>query len=89
MKNQQVFAALAMDLHRVAMGYHRGSVKMAERFLTEAMKRKQEVDIAGVRPYLRNYLNKIEVQTNEPPQELAEDFLTYSILFQNAATALS
>jgi len=89
MKNKQILAALALDLRRVAIGYHRGSIKMAERFLKEAIERKQEVDVTTIRPYLKNYLDKIDERNNGSVQKKAEEFLTYSILFQNAATSLA
>jgi hypothetical protein len=83
--NRQALADLAMDLRRVAMGYNRGSFRMAERFLIEAVKRKQEIDLKEVKPYLRKYLAKITIKSRQEPEERAEDFLTYSTLFQNAA----
>ncbi|OGG24429.1 hypothetical protein A3A79_04570 [Candidatus Gottesmanbacteria bacterium RIFCSPLOWO2_01_FULL_43_11b] len=85
MKNQQLLAALAMDLRRAALGYHRGSLKMAKRFLEEALKRREQIDAIKLKPYLRKYLMKVDGRS---PAD-AEELLTYSIVFQNAATIIS
>lgn len=86
MKNKQILGALAMDLKRVALGYFRGSNFMAERFFEEALKRKNEIDIDELKPYLVKYLNKIENVKRENNDKAAEDALLYSTLFQNAAS---
>lgn len=75
-----------MDLKRVALGYYGKSTKIAEVFLGEAMKRKKEIDLAAVKPYIKNLLDKLDsVKTKKNKQKVAEDILMYSILFQNAA----
>lgn len=81
MKNKQTLAAMAMDLRRAALGYHRGSLTMGKRFWVEAMKRREEIDIDALKPYLRHVMLKLDL---DHPAD-AEDLLTYSILFQNAA----
>ena len=82
-------ASLAMDLKRAALGYHRGSIRMAERFYMEAVKRKQEIDMSSVKPYIQKLLKQIESANNHTDPKLrAENFLTYSILFQNASIKL-
>ena len=48
-------SSLSMDLERVAMGYQRGSVKMAERFLEEALMRRNEINKETVKPYIKKY----------------------------------
>ena len=88
MKNKQILGALAMDLKRAALGYFRGSNLMAERFFEEALKRKNEIDIDELKPYLINYLNKIENVKKEDNGKAAEDALMYSTLFQNAASII-
>jgi hypothetical protein len=75
-----------MDLKRAALGYFRGSNLMAERFFEEALKRKNEIDIDELKPYLVKYLNKIENVKKENSDRAAEDALLYSTLFQNAAS---
>ena len=73
-----------MDLERVAMGYQRGSVKMADRFLEEALKRRNEIDQREVRPYIKDLLFQLDnLKSEKDKQKVAEDALMYSILFQN------
>ena len=77
-------SSISMDLERVAMGYQRGSVKMADRFLEEALKRRNEIDQKEVRPYIKDLLFQLDNLKNEKDkQKVAEDALMYSILFQN------
>ena len=79
MKNKIALESMAMDLKRVALGYHNNSLKMAERFKEEAIERKKEIDLREVKPYLRLILNKTE-KINSP-----DDALMCSILIQNYA----
>lgn len=86
MENKIILGSLAMDLKRVALGYYRNSTRVAEVFMGEATKRKKEVDLKKVKPYIKNLLDKLEEMKNEKDkQKVAEDALMYSILFQNAA----
>jgi hypothetical protein len=87
MKNKQIFGALALDLKRVALGLNRGSTVMAERFLQEAIKRRSEIDIVEVKPYLFKFLDSINNLGKEEKQKGAEDALMYSTIFQNASLA--
>lgn len=82
--NQLVLASLAMDLKRAALGYHRGSLSMAKRFLEEALKRKNEVDRTKTKPYLVKLLDKVERLSKQDTKRLAEETLMLSTLFQNA-----
>ena len=85
-KNQIALASLAMDLKRVALGYHRGSILIAQRFLKEALKRRNDVDTVTIKPYVKKLLNKLDVLVKEKDtSRIAEDALMYSTLFQNAA----
>lgn len=85
-KNFVSLSSISMDLERVAMGYQRGSLRMADRFLQEAIKRKKEVDLTIVKPYIKNLLNNLDnMKREKDKQKLAEDALMYSVLFQNAA----
>lgn len=85
-KNRIALSSLAMDLKRVALGYHNGSLLTAKRFLQEAMKRKREVDLSDVKPYIKDLLVKLDrIENEKDKQKLAEDALMYSTLFQNAA----
>ena len=85
-KNKIALGSLAMDLKRVALGYYRNSTKVAEIFMEEALKRKKEVDVTSVKPYVKDLLSKLEdIKNEKDKQKVAEDALMYSILFQNAA----
>lgn len=77
MKNKFILESLASDLKRVALGKHRGSAKMAERFMTEALKRKQEVDESEIDSYIKKILSKVSSSLD------AEEALMYSTLIQN------
>lgn len=87
MNNKFILESLAMDLKRVAIGYNRGSEKMAERFKKEAFSRKNEVDISTVKPYIKNLLSNIETELNSKDKiNIAEKSLMYSTLVQNYCT---
>lgn len=86
MSNYIALSSLAMDLKRTAMGYHRGSNKMAAKFAEEALKRKGEIDDRQLKPYVRKLLRNLEnILSQTDSQKIAEDALTYSTLFQNAS----
>ena len=90
MKNKIAIESLSMDLLRVALGYHRGSTKMAKRFSDEALERTSEIKKAEVKPYFARILGKIPEALNEEDKEiLAEDALMYSVLCRNYAKNLS
>lgn len=83
MNNKYILESLSMDLKRVAIGNHRGSFAMANRFLEEAIKRKNEVDILSIKEYLRNVLENIEKMKGKSSEEISEQALMYSTLIQN------
>lgn len=84
--NKIALSSLAMDIKRIALGYHRKSFTMANRFAKEAIRRKKEIDSKTVKPYVKKLLTKFENSLHEKDkQKAAEDLLTYSTLFQNAA----
>ena len=84
MNNKISLESLSMDLLRVALGMHRGSYKMAERFSREAMKRRQEINEREVKPYLRKVLSKMENSLKvSDPKKKAEDSLMYSTIIRN------
>lgn len=86
MKNKIILESLAMDLRRVALGLQRGSISMAERFIKEALKRKNELDIKSLKPYVQKLINKMEDSLkSKDNHNKAEDYLMYSTLFQNVA----
>lgn len=79
-------SSIAMDLERVAMGYQRGSITMADRFLKEALTRRSEIDKNKVRLHIKKLMDALDKIIEEKDiQKKAEDALMYSTLFQNAA----
>lgn len=78
-----ILESLAMDLKRVSLGLHRGSLTMAKRFAEEALKRKEEINQSKVDPYVRKLLNELDKKMVNLDLRAAEDMLMYSILFQN------
>lgn len=77
-------SSLAMDLKRVALGYHRGSTETAKKFLDEALKRKEEIDMTKVPAYVKNLLSKIsQLNSLTDHQKVSEDALMLSTLLQN------
>lgn len=84
MNNKIALESLVMDLKRVALGYHRGSLFMAKRFSEEALKRKQEINEDTIKPYMKIILHKLDsMLDNEDIQKIAEDSLMTSTLLQN------
>jgi len=84
MNNNIAIESLVMDLKRVAIGYHRGSLMMAKRFSEEALKRKDEINQSGLKPYIKNLLSGIDKTLKEnDTQKIAEDSLMISTLLQN------
>jgi len=77
MENKYILESLASDLKRVALGLHRRSNIMAQRFLDEALKRKNEINMKKVSPYIKNLIDRLNKDID------AEDALMYSTLIQN------
>ena len=77
MDNKFILESLASDLKRVALVLHRGSNSMAQRFLDEAIKRKREVEMKTVAPYIRELLDGLNKDID------SEKALMYSTLIQN------
>lgn len=77
MNNKYLLESLAMDLKRVAMGLHRGSPIMVERFVKEALKRRDEIEPSTLPPYIQNILGKLYTHIDK------ETALMYSTLIQN------
>ncbi|OGK61198.1 hypothetical protein A3I56_03845 [Candidatus Roizmanbacteria bacterium RIFCSPLOWO2_02_FULL_43_10] len=77
MHDNYVLESLASDLKRVALGLHRGSNIMADRFLDEALKRKSEIEMKNLSPYIQNLLKRLSKNID------AEDALMYSTIIQN------
>lgn len=84
MNNKNALESLAMDLKRVAIGYHRGSPGMAKRFTEEAMKRRKEVDENEVKSYVKTLLQRLDdLFRDNDQQRISEDSLMISTLLQN------
>lgn len=79
-----IFGSLALDLHRVAMGYHNKSFKMADRFMLEVQDRTQEAMTLEIQPYMKPHIAQINKLADiEDIEKRAEDALTYSVIVQN------
>ncbi len=84
MSNKLIIESIASDLKRVALGLHRGSLAMANRFEKEALERRKELDESKLKPYLNKLIGDIgKAMTNADTEEKAEDALMYSTLLQN------
>lgn len=83
MNNRIALESLVMDLKRVALGYHRNSLTMAERFYKEALERKREIDPNSLKPYVRTLLDKIDSLQQEENDSIADNALMLSTLLQN------
>lgn len=84
MNNKIILESLSMDLLRVAKGLYRGSDSMAERFLEEALLRKNEVKQSELKPYFKKILLAMEKSLKSSDKEKkAEDALMYSTLIRN------
>lgn len=84
MDNFMALSSLVMDLKRTAIGLHRRSFGMSKRFSQEILKRKSEVNLNTVSPYIQKILNRLDwVVTHNNHDKQAEDMLMYSILIQN------
>lgn len=85
-KNYLALSSIAMDLKRVAIGYHNGSIQMANRFFRESLIRRAEIDTKAVAPYMRKLLKKLpKIISSHDKGKIAEDALVFSTLLQNAA----
>lgn len=85
MDQKVIIESLAMDLKRVAIGLHRGSLNMANRFKEEALKREQELTQQELNPYLQKLLVNTKKVLRDNTDQATEDALMYSTLFQNFA----
>lgn len=83
--HKRILESIAMDLKRVAIGMHRGSFAMADKFKTEALKRGEELEAQGTDNYLRLLLARTKTTLYSQGDRVAEDALMYSVLFQNLA----
>ncbi|MEI8232501.1 MAG: hypothetical protein WCG44_02040 [bacterium] len=84
MKNNQqlVLQSLSMDLLRAALGRHRGSHVMADRFIEESKKRLSELDES----FNQSLLSKINLVLSTKSDRQAEDLLMYSTILRNRSS---
>lgn len=84
MKNKIILASLSMDLKRIALGQHRNSVKLSDKFSRESLIRINEVDRRNLKPYMQRILVlvKNDLEKTDGLQK-AENCLMYSTLIQN------
>lgn len=87
MKNNQkiILQSLSMDLLRAALGRHRGSHAMANRFIKESQKRIEELD-QTINTKIINNLKKVLATSSD---RQAEDLLMYSTLIRNRSNYLN
>lgn len=84
MNNKIAIESLSMDLMRVALGYHRNSIKMADRFADEALRRIEEIDRLNIKSYFKKALDKLSlILKNKDVDRIAEDALMYSSICKN------
>ncbi len=84
--NKIAIESLSMDLLRVALGYHKGSTKMADRFLQESLKRIDEIQKDKLESYFAKILSKLPQELSKVNKlDVAEDALMYSTLCKNYA----
>lgn len=82
--NELILGALAMDLQRIANGYHRGSNKMATRFVLETKRWQQEIDRSKLPQYIIDILDRLNpLFKSDDLQLIADRVLMYSTLLQN------
>lgn len=80
-----IIESLAMDLKRVALGLHRGSIGMANRFKEEALKRATELENQNPNDYLKKLILYTKKMITGTSNRVAEDALMLNTLFQNFA----
>jgi hypothetical protein len=78
-----ILESLAMDLKRVALGLHRGSIAMANRFQEEAFKRIEQLTKVTADKYIQLLISKCTQYLHPNNKNLSEDALMLSTLFQN------
>lgn len=81
MDNEIILGSLSSDLKRVGLGFYRNSEQMANRFLKEALKRKNEINKNDLPQYMVVLLGKIKKEISP------DEALMYSTLIQNYVTS--
>lgn len=89
MNQTLIIESLSMDLLRVALGLHRGSVKMVARFKEEALRRVSEIESQKHSAYVEKLFTGTKTALDSDKKDSKEDILMYSVLFQNIARKMS
>lgn len=81
--SEQILSSLALDLKRIALGLHKKSYVMAEKFTQEALQRKK-TNISKLKPYMQKVLVDLEhTLRSVDVDQKAESAFMYSTLIQN------
>jgi hypothetical protein len=80
-----IIGSLAMDLKRVALGLHNGSLVTVSRFKAEAFKRIEDLEREPVDDYTKRLVGEAKKALKGDEERVSEDALMYSTLFQNLA----
>jgi len=84
MSNKIVLSSLTLDLKRIALGLHKKSYRLADRFNQEAIQRQTEVKSEELPIYLQQVLSKVKESLSlDNNEKKAEDLLMYSTIIQN------
>ncbi len=83
MNQKIIIESLSMDLLRVALGLHRGSVDMANKFREESLKRVKELEESKPHGYLKKLTENTKKVLLTTEDRTKEDALMYSILLKN------
>lgn len=83
-QNKLAIASISLDLKRIALGFHRGSTKTAEKFASEALKRRNDLELSSLPLYIQKLIRNLETATNNP-----DTALMYSTIFQNYSQKLN
>lgn len=84
MSTKHLMSAAAMDLKRMAIGYHRGSIQMGDLFYGEARKCIGQLEYSSLKPYMQKKIDEIlELSHEADKNKKAELALMYSTIVQN------
>ena len=89
MTDRQLLQAIALDLKRAAIGYQSGSLKMADIFLQEGLKKGKAITGVSDSGSLSRVLKKIQQLPEAPSTDLkAEHALTFSTILLSFTTLI-
>lgn len=85
MNQKVIIESLSMDLLRVALALHRGSVVAAYKFKEESLKRMKELEEIKPKGYLGKLTKEAKKVLLATKDRTKDDALMYSTLFRNYA----